>query len=347
MKSIYTLAIGILLVSAQSACRNDIDIPQEMETQTPTLNCLAHTGTDTEFAVYLSRTSLWTPTTLPGASLSLWINGEERAQGKQDPRNSSSDGMPYTAYLMKATIAPGDEVEIKAMTPQGEMLSSHQRAPQKPQLISATLGEYVSNRHNGYYPLKVTVKDHAQEGNYYRIILKGHVVCFAPEDRNQQSPIRVPVDYINADYRKDFILCDGSPKGIMDDEDDVLGILDNTFSNRYLTFGDHLFAGQEVTINLELKDIGRYTDAIDSAIDYRRYPNGVIASHVEISVYLEGITQDAHRYYRSLSAVSDDNYDPENPFATPIKLHTNIHNGAGIFAIGTRAEPIVLQGYKL
>ncbi len=347
MKAIYTLGASLLFLLLHSACRESIDIPREMETKTPTLSCLAQTGSASELAVYLSRTSLWEPTALPGASVSLSVNGTERAQGQQEIRPTTSGYEIYTRYLMTTSLTPGDEVVLKVTTPQGEELTASQRVPQEPILLSATMGEYVSGSYRSYYPLKVTLRDHPQESNYYRIVLKVKVVCYAPEDTNRQRPIYIPTSYVKANYRKDFILCDGSPRGIVEEDADIGELSGNSFSNRYLTFDDHLFSGQEASINLELESVGfsRYEGL--SAIDPRQYPNGVEVSHFELSLQLEGITQDAHRYYRSLSGIRDDRYDPEDPFTTPIKLYSNVLNGTGIFAIGTRTKAITFEGTNL
>lgn len=342
MQAIHILGVSLLIMLSLGACRTEIDIPQEMNTQTPTLNCLALSSSKTDFVVYLSRTNIWEPTAISGANVSLSVNGTERAKGKEMSDSNSSTEYLYKSYTMTASLSPGDEVELKATTPQGEELIARQVVPPSPQLVSATLGAYTPDSRSGHFPLKITLRDREQETNYYRIVCKGVAVCFAPEDTKHQNPVRIPLKYLATNYRKDFILCDGNPKVIIDEEAELPELPGNTFSNRYLTFGDHLFSGQETTITLELEPLESQLHNIYSEVDYKRYPNSVELSHAEVSIYLEGITQDAHRYYRSLSAVNDEYYTPEDPFTTPIKLHSNVANGAGIFAIGTRSEPIVL-----
>lgn len=342
MKAIYTLGASLLMILSLGSCRNEIDIPQEMNTKTPTLNCLALSSSKTDLVVYLSRTSLGSPTAISGAHVSLSVNGTERTKAKEMSNNIPSKHL-YSPYIMTTSISSGDVVEIKATTPQGEELIARQVVPPSPQLISATLGAYTPDSRSGHFPLKITLRDRDHETNYYRIVCKGVAICFSPEDTKRQNPVRIPLKYLSLNYRKDFILCDGNPKGIVDEEAELPEFSSNTFSNRYLTFGDHLFSGQETTITLELEPLESQLHDIYSDVDYKRYPNSVELSHAEVSIYLEGLTQDAHRYYRSLSAVSNEYYDPEDPFTTPIKLHSNVTNGAGIFAIGMRSEPIVLM----
>ncbi len=98
--------------------------------------------------------------------------------------------------------------------------------------------------------------------------------------------------------------------------------LQDTYDGLY--FSDALFNGSESEIRLFT--YGVYVD------DDPAYLNPKI--HIE----LYHITKD--KYFREISVY---NYDPENPFAEPTIIYSNIENGYGIFSMEAKGPDYVIE----
>ena len=150
--------------------------------------------------------------------------------------------------------------------------------------------------------LRITLDDSADEDNFYGLgILQGRWI----EDRQSGTVTLLPPSLFG--FESDDPVFDEGAFAFLDAE---------TTYYREAFFSDDLFAGRTHTLDL---DIQYDVPPSDAQVIVRRVFTVIVLS----------VSEDFFRYLKTASNQSLAN---ENPFAEPLRVHSNMTNGFGVFA---------------
>lgn len=345
MKRIH-ISLAFALALGLNACRERIDADlSQVQQQVPTINYIAYAHSDGSVdstSLYLSETSVYNPKPLKVQSLSLTVNGKEYAKSDSYVgQGTQSKG--YELYRFPIAYKPGDHVRLSLRLPSGRDIHVEQTVLKKPQLLECQIGDKETQKeYDGYirqaYPVRLRLTDIQGEGNYYRLASKRTRVYYSDTNKDYKRGRAMDV---KIDYRRDFILMNGSP--IVNENfgtpDEVFG--GGEVSNDFMLFDDHLFADREANIRVYLPEYELFSGYEDTFYDpvNREHDKSYQLHHVEVEFWLEGITREAYLYYKALGQMlSDEPLLEDSPFMTPTSIPSNIEGGTGFFGIFTRGE---------
>ena len=161
-----------------------------------------------------------------------------------------------------------------------------------PEATNAAVSNIRYNQKDGMYDVTLTIND-KKGTDYYRLMVYTSNEYY--NEYNNNSGYSFVLTYIDSnDPVLNFNKVGGDDSGISDYPD-----------NTYSVFNDDLFDGE--TYKLKFKTYG--------------------AEGSPLKVELQHITEDLYLYY---SSVQSRDYYEESPFSEPVRIHSNVENGAGI-----------------
>jgi len=333
-----TLSLAFLAL-ALAACTSTEYI--DVEELDPVLLINAQlTNIEDSHAIHLSR---GTRAKIEGVTgtVRVSVNGGTGALIANPEEEGNSTMYPFTDKL-----SAGDEVKITA-TSGSLSASATVTVPPEPVVTGVSIEEKVTHASNnnmynyGYayyvdenapYPvdtwhlLKISLKDQANESNYYRMNVFVEVTQGASKEEAETTLWGIYTDKSS----EPVFTSSTSTSG---------GILDDLFSdsNRYNTFTDDIFDGKEYSLKLYFQE-GSISSARRAHGDYyydeetgefveNSLPEGYYFNS-QIVVQLFSISYDQYIYLRALGLS-----DMSILFSEPVSIPSNVEGGMGFVAI--------------
>lgn len=262
---------------------------------------------------------------LEDAIISLYANDELVEHLKIDINAASSGGYP-TYHALSTYPQPNIDYHLQVQSTAYEMAEASSRLPTLVPIqrayVSDTIAFFTSaNQETISLELEISIEfqDDVTIDNYYfiTVALQHTQNRYAQDDNgytiydDMGNPTIVDQDLVT--YTTPFSSSDPSLEGSNDfiDELDPSSLEESFFSNAGARFSDALFNGKHKT----LKIICRYSDDGNGEQD-------------QITLTLGSLSKEVYLYK---SSVLLQQQTRDNPFAEPVRIHSNVMGGFGIF----------------
>ena len=339
-KTIIILALAAVLVSCENTLKYVYD---PTDAQVTILSALS--TSDTEHEIILSWTYPDKVDALPGADVTLRVNGvahkasEVPADVPEDPdfyyyRNR------FTIYRVNADLKPGDDVVFEA-DKSGKKARAGITVPSAPLLISVDTATVVRTIHYSsifetdefeqeYLDVTVKMKDIAGEDNWYTLN------CYLEVESDFIYEGEDGAEYSVKQLAREFISYETFGDGILEDDYAVQKgtLLEELLpTNAMHGFSDRQFKDSDATLRFSIPshELGRYW-YVDNG--YKR-----IESVYHLRVCLSTIDHDYYNYLRGLNNMHAYGYDV-SPIIEPTMLPCNVSGGYGMVSVGSSAEKV-------
>jgi hypothetical protein len=320
MKQILKLTfVGIIALFFFASCIKDIEFKGNVVEPLIVLNSIV--SPDSILKVHVSKSRFFLDadeiSVIPDADVSVYINN--RSEGKM-----THIGEGY--YELNHTPVAGDVVRFDVdASDMPSVWSETQLLPQVEIIAIDTVGTVLNseNIYDGYgigatpigvyyqveYRFNVKFKDPVGVKNYYQLsVLK-----------------KINYDtfyYFYSDFNFDDIVAKDQTQIELSD-----------FYNQYNIFTDDLIDGKEYPLTFSV---------VGSKYNYLPGKQPASFRPDEIHINLRAISHDYY-YYLKTKEMSENNTD--NPFAEPVQIHNNVHNGIGILGTFTNNSSIIELTY--
>lgn len=310
----------ICLLTLLAACEKSIEFDGPVTEPMLVINAVVQSDTTLEVQVTESRFFLVSQNTfnrVRNATVALFVNGSFRENCPH-----LGDGRYVSSYR----FAEGDLIRLSVSSPGFQPVSAETHLPHRPLIERIDTSVTITDAYpttNGYYDdrgqfmdldtvgwtihsqitVTLTFKDNEHQADYYRLVVK--------RKRNYGGD----TFYEQAMFTKDDIVF-GETGTDMEDLIDVGNI------NYYGTFTDELINGRSYPLTFSVYEWFH--------ISHEDYLNGRLTNDdgQDDEPYLVELQALDRNYY--LYLVTTSAYDPYNPFAEPVQIHTNVENGIGI-----------------
>lgn len=343
-----TLLISSLILSS---CRTLVDIPQEDARHDLTVIFAGSTAeglapqtlriSRTDFGQFKLKNDAEVSLTASGQSIPVLPATGERSKGR---------------YTFSYAFRPGEEIALR-VSEGGSIVTARTTVPQEPQLLGFDVeevreGDLESSYTHTYLRWRVRIQDRVGENNFYRITATQECL-FEDVDSSEEIALST-TEPVVFDGKADPIISEGRPQtnaGSGFDIEEALG--GRSFTNIYTVFSDILFRDKEVEVKLK-SDVRSYHSFVPY-ISHIGVPEGANYFRHEVDGVLRKLRYKYHRYTLRLHATSEDMYEylralgrfeansEGSPFITPVRLHSNISGGAGIFAVNAVREQTIVK----
>lgn len=344
MKAIHLIIYSILLLGT-TACENEI--PYTIGSGEPQLimNALLDAG-EPENYVFLNLSGTEGISHVEQASLTLYVNGQLAETAEELPPlkpigsldivydpNAPLNNLPEIAKRKKFRITtalhPGDDIRLEAVAEEGRYhVSAEVTVPRPVPPVRVDTMTTMLRSYNGWSPyreFKVTMQDHPDARDYYRLDIRRDISTYGLYDNQRDTVIHSrATDLIN---REDIVLTDGNPSSNEDNENDFFGTY---IANKYNVFSDSRFSGGSCTLKV-------YTWINDGDMA----PNIYQVSRISrvITVRLLSISEAEYRYLKALNYLESDNY--EESLMEPVIIPSNVKGGLGFVGISSEARVVM------
>lgn len=297
MKPVLPLPLlcGMLL----TACETFVEVPPPPHT--PQLVAQGFFTPDSLWVVRVTSTTPFTdpaaPAFLKEAGVEVWEDGQLLA------RPALSDSGTYVATGKGAQ--PGRTYTLRVSAPGYAPAEGRDRLPAPP-VVAAFYEQVVpppdSTTRRSRTQVAVTLQDPAAEDNYYGLLV---VQARWSLDRTTGQVLPLPPALFPFE----------SDDAALEEEGlELLGLDPHTYLEAFFT--DALFDGSSHTFGFGLQ-----YDLPD--------PNALLVIQRAWVVVLLSVSEALYRYWKTAGQQAFTN---ENPFAEPLRVHSNMTNGFGIFA---------------
>jgi hypothetical protein len=289
---------GIALLSLLS-CETVVDVPPPPHT--PQLVAQGFFTPDSLWIVRVTRTTPFTAATPPAflqdASVEVWEDGQLLA------RPALTDSGTYVAAGRGAQ--PGHTYTLRVSAPDHVSIEGHDRLPAPPEVTAfheQVIPPLDSTTRRYRTRVEVTLQDPPAEDNYYGLLVVQARWSVDPAT-GQVLPLLPSLFPFESE---DAAL-----------EESALDVL-NQDAHTYLEafFSDDPFQGNAHTFAFDLQ--------YDAPI-----PGAGLEIQRAWAVVLLSVSEDLYRYWKTAGQQALTN---ENPFAEPLRVHSNMTNGFGVFA---------------
>jgi hypothetical protein len=308
----YTVfIINILLLSG---CERDIDFEGKAPGPKMVVNAIVNAQSNTNL-VKISESvfdfSNPKPAIVENPKISLNINGKACNQFWLD----TIIGV-HSYYKFVSQLNAGDLVEFSAHTPKHGTVKGHDIVPETTVEIKKIDHSWFFKDSRGYLRLYVTLKDHPQERNFYRIVVrtKGDITHPSIQEPNNTWSLKT-------------IFIDDEMLFHNPTETEEKG----SAANFYRIFSDDLIQGKEYTLNIYVEE----ANAADN--DWNNYVRQYVK--VEIHTLSEKLYQNLYSQELAIGP-------PGDVFSEPVKIYTNMQGGYGILGVYNVAEKEKLVAKK-
>ena len=292
------------------------------------MNALLKTS-DTDHLILLSASTVNETEALPGATVSVSVNGGSPVQAVY--LSDNDDDMyskPKAAYyLYQGSFQPGDEVLFEAKTKYGDV-SSRVTVPGKVNMDNVdTLRTVI--RGSGYTEVnmqfKIRVNDQASSADYYRFTFNKYET-FDRDGTGEKKTFWMP---LRADGSSDPVLSDGTVK-----TGDFLSEL-LEMDNTYLIFSDELFngTGRDMRLNVNMEGLIASFSFKEETPDY---------DDAYVMVNMEHMSFEEYYYLKAMTRLSNLGYDASLIFE-PTTIPSNVEGGLGFVSISTVSDPAIFR----
>lgn len=308
----YTVfIINILLLSG---CERDIDFEGKAPGPKMVVNAIVNAQSDTNL-VKISESvfdfSNPKPAIVENPKISLNINGKACNQFWLD----TIIGV-HSYYKFVSQLNAGDLVEFSAHTPKHGTVKGHDIVPETTVEIKKIDHSWFFKDSRGYLRLYVTLKDHPQERNFYRIVVRTKGDITHPSIQEPNNTWSLKTIFID-----DEMLFHNP----METEEK------GSAANFYRIFSDDLIQGKEYTLNIYVEE----ANAADN--DWNNYVRQYVK--VEIHTLSEKLYQNLYSQELAIGP-------PGDVFSEPVKIYTNMQGGYGILGVYNVAEKEKLVAKK-
>ncbi len=290
-KKIYFLVLVLVVVSA---CEKEIDYKGDNLESFLVLNAALQTDSIVTCRVSKSRTLLDNKPiqTISDASVELYINDELAGE---------LVAFPNGEYRSESTVVKsGMKYELRVKYASFKAIKAVSLVPGQAKaevesfkMVEVRTDEYTSEK----LRLKVKVSD--MPGNdYYRLKL------YAPQWWYNEETGEYEFDedsYYSLRFDSSDPVLNGNVVVVNDDFSDHP-------LNEYRVFDDALFEGEDYVLTFDV-------DGYD------------LETASKMKIDLQKISYDLYLYYKTLDAY---NYYEDSPFSEPVRIHSNVSNGAGV-----------------
>lgn len=338
LSAITLLSLGL------GACKHAIDIPYSEAHEALTVLFVAD-NTATAHQMRISRTNIGAFVPVSDASAELLVDGVSV------PISTVNAQQKPGLYKISHSFKPGQRLQLNVRH-SGTQTHAEAVMPAMPNLTSVTTAPHIVAKSWGPEEQEqwiIKLQDKANVQDYYRIAIAEQAVYVDPETKKEFTPFGTTWLHLNTDA--DYILSDGKPKnkaekGLDLDMDLLLG---DSQENPYHIFSDRLFDGKEATIypisgRLPRRGVVKQYIIWDEVSPGREESKTLEYAFHRYIVYLQALSEDTYRYYRSLGVSLDS--DEESPFNTPVQVYTNVQGGAGILGVCTTNTYIIEKKYS-
>jgi hypothetical protein len=292
----------ILIINAisLSGCEKDIDFQGKEPSSKIVVNSIINAQSDTN-RIKISESvfdySSQKPGIVENPEIHLSINGKECDRIWLD----TIIGV-HTYYKFVSSLAVEDKIEFSAHTAKHGTVKGYDYVPNITEIQNIATSWFRKNGFS-YLRMYVTLKDNANERNFYRIVVKSKADITHPS-------LQKPLDYW--DLHEVFI--DDEMLFHNPTETDEGG----KSLNYYRVFSDDLFQGKEYILNVYIQ-YDNFAENPDAIYVRQRVK-------VEIHTLSEKLYQNLHSQELA-SGITDD------IFSEPVKIYTNMQGGYGILGI--------------
>ncbi|GEM_PF-3327791 len=307
VQKVFSLFSLYLMLS----CTSQVDIKVDLPSPSAVMHAMV--STDSVQKVSISRTTNGVGNSAEGsgkipaglyindAGVELFIN--ENRLGSMT--RTDQDG----EYIMPGCYpSVGDKVRFEVTTGEYEPLSAEVYVPRRPEIIKADtmMVNYGSGpvANPPVMDLRISFRDRADEVNYYKLTLVGHVTVEGDSITSREYPLRVSHD-------EELLL-----------EDLYENYYPGYTTNTSYIFSDNLINGKEYTLKMQLHFMSRsyYSDTLSITNSCR--------------IYLSEISGSLYLYYRSkiLQRKQEEDALGSIGLREPVPTYTNIRNGYGLLS---------------
>lgn len=350
------LAIFPLLALLAGACTNPLDYQSGQSASVLVMNAMLRTD-ETTHVIWLSNSTVDKLFVVKDAELTCYINDEFVAKAipvrptepvddnfEEKSKYYKAGGSIATAYLLKATIKPGDKVRLVADW-YDLHASATALAPQAPVLAAVdTVRTQSSPYSDPDAPVSALVcrfrlEDRPGEENWYRLCVSYE--ADAVDCRGEQTHWQGAVPF---SYYKDPVLNDGFRTP---DDDKALSslfdLLNSHIYSKYCSFSDKAFADKAVETEINILDpymspwwITHARDEQDDQPTQLRIRFDLLSLSKEEYFHLWGLTN-AQRSGLEW-----------NPLFEPVRLPDNVEGGLGLVTVASATsltlDPVPITG---
>jgi hypothetical protein len=301
MKNSWSYTVFVISILLIYGCEKDIDFGGKEPAPKMVVNAIINAQQDTNL-IKISESVFDFSNQKPGVvkNPEIRLNVNEKECRRLWP-DTIIGVHAYYKFVSKLNI--GDKIEFSAHTPKHGTVKGYDIVPANTVEIKKIDHSWFVRDGRGYLRLYVTLKDHPQERNFYRITArtKGDVVHPSIQEPNNIWALK-------------NIFIDDEMLFHNPTETEEKG----NAANFYRIFTDDLFQGKEYTLNIYIEEANAMND---TWIDYaRQYVK------VEIHTLSEKLYQNLHSQELATGTADD-------VFSEPVKIYTNMQGGYGILGI--------------
>lgn len=320
MRSLLLFGLALLAGAALTACETVVEV--DPPSHEPTLVAQGFFSPDSLWVVQVSHTVPYTsaeaPQPIENATVEIWADSQLIA------RPVRSDTGTYAATGVGAV--QGQTYTLKASAPGYTPTEGHDILPPPPPIVSVQETQIEptdSTSRRRLTQVDITLNDPAGEANYYGLLV---VQVRWREDRQTGQVTPLPPS---------LFIFESNDIAFGESEFDFLDTDKTVYREAFFT--DGLFNGSTYTLDFDVQ----YDEPS---------PDASIAVQRALGVVLLSVTEDFYRYWET---ASDQILVNDNPFAEPLRVHSNMTNGFGVFAgfqyriIPLEADRLGLNGFRI
>lgn len=356
------LAILPLLALLAGACTNPLDYQSGQPPLVLVMNAMLRTD-ETTHVIWLSCGSIDRLDFVKDADLSCYINDEFVAKAipvratepvdenfEEKRKYFDAGGSIATAYLLKATIKPGDKVRLVADW-YDLHASATAYAPQAPVLAAldtVRTDRSIYSAPNDPAPAltcRMRLEDRSGEENWYRICVTYDAGMPAPESDREGEMIRWQ-GAMPFTYYKDKILNDGFRTP---DEGQSFGslleVIGTHVYSKYCSFSDKAFDGTSATVEFDIFEgyMTRRALTVGWTDEHPKSP-----TELRMKIDLQSLSKEAYYHLNALTLSQVSGLD-WSPLYEPVRLPNNVQGGLGLVTVASVSsvtlDPVPLVEY--
>jgi len=315
-----------LAAAAAVACTSTIVLEPEDSSVKVIMNAQLKSS-DEGAIIYLSASTVSDTEPLPGATVTVSVNGGAPVKAVEQPQASDqySGYEKYLAYVYDGSFNPGDNIVFEARTKYGNV-KSEVTVPEKMNMAQVdTLRTVIKG--SGYTDVnmqfKIKINDKPGESNFYRLTFYKEE-CYDNMDGNGKARHYFS---IYADGSSDPVLSEGQVN-----TGDLLSEL-LEIDNTYLIFNDNTFEGESRTLRVNVN----MQNLIAAFSFYHPLPEDSDPGY--IYVILEHLSFEEYYYLKSMTNLNNLGYDASFLFE-PTTIPSNVEGGLGFVSVSACSDPV-------
>ena len=321
---IYYPFILLIALLTLVSCENELPFSIKDNPPKQVVNSLINADSLTN-VLFLNLTGRNNTTHIKNAKVEVRVNGQLFESLR--PLPPQDEGDMQCRFNITTKFTPGDMIRIDALTDDGQHHAwAEVTVPQRPNEIinidTITVPFKQYGYTTNYLRYKISIKDHSNEDNYYRLIVdkKMSAPQYNYETGKYLTRTKHSFSFIG---REDIVLTDGQPINGDDDDNSMFDKIENI----YAVFDDSRFKNTSYTMT-----IYNYTG---NDVFYQ-YGDNI---NCDVTIRLLSITESEYYYLRALNFLKSDGYD--ETFNEPIKFPGNVQGGVGIVGVSTEVSKVI------